>query len=121
MEPRGCNRRQSAANNAVARTAEISQNRYGVATRSPPGDDLINISSGAGRTARPTNGVYTAPKWGINGWSESLRQELQPEIRVTLICGSRRYGVGWGTTPGEGMHALSDFGHSRASEEPTRH
>jgi NADP-dependent 3-hydroxy acid dehydrogenase YdfG len=49
------------------------------------GGDLINISSVAGRTARPTNGVYAATKWGINGWSESLRQELQPEIRVTVV------------------------------------
>jgi len=49
------------------------------------GGDLINISSVAGRTARPRNGVYAATKWGINGWSESLRQELQPEIRVTVI------------------------------------
>ena len=47
--------------------------------------DLINISSVAGRTARATNGVYAATKWGINGWSESLRQELLPAIRVTLI------------------------------------
>jgi NADP-dependent 3-hydroxy acid dehydrogenase YdfG len=47
--------------------------------------DLINISSIAGRTARPTNGVYAATKWGINGWSESLRQELQPDVRVTVI------------------------------------
>jgi len=49
------------------------------------GGDLINISSVAGRTARPTNGVYAATKWGMNGWSESLRQELQPEIRVIVI------------------------------------
>jgi NADP-dependent 3-hydroxy acid dehydrogenase YdfG len=49
------------------------------------GGDLINISSVAGRTARPSNGVYAATKWGLNGWSESLRQELQPEIRVTVI------------------------------------
>jgi NADP-dependent 3-hydroxy acid dehydrogenase YdfG len=49
------------------------------------GGDLINISSVAGRTARPGNGVYAATKWGLNGWSESLRQELQPEIRVTVI------------------------------------
>ena len=49
------------------------------------GGDLINISSVAGRTARPTNAVYAATKWAINGWSESLRQELQPEIRVTVI------------------------------------
>lgn len=47
--------------------------------------DLINISSVAGRTARAGNGVYAASKWGMNGWSESLRQELLPTIRVTLI------------------------------------
>jgi len=47
--------------------------------------DLINISSVAGRTARAGNGVYAATKWGLNGWSESLRQELLPDVRVTLI------------------------------------
>jgi NADP-dependent 3-hydroxy acid dehydrogenase YdfG len=49
------------------------------------GGDVINISSVAGRTARATNGVYAATKWGMNGWSESLRQEFLPDIRVTLI------------------------------------
>lgn len=49
------------------------------------GGDLVNISLAAGRTARATNGVYAAIKWGINGWSESLRQELLPDVRVTLI------------------------------------
>jgi NADP-dependent 3-hydroxy acid dehydrogenase YdfG len=49
------------------------------------GGDIINISSVAGRTARAGNGVYAATKWGINGWSEALRQELQPDIRVTII------------------------------------
>lgn len=49
------------------------------------GGDVINISSVAGRTARAGNGVYAATKWGINGWSESLRQELLPAVRVTLI------------------------------------
>ena len=29
--------------------------------------------------------VYAAAKWGINGWSESLRQELQPDVRVMVI------------------------------------
>jgi NADP-dependent 3-hydroxy acid dehydrogenase YdfG len=47
--------------------------------------DLVNISSVAGRTARAGNGVYAASKWGMNGWSESLRQELLPSVRVTLI------------------------------------
>jgi NADP-dependent 3-hydroxy acid dehydrogenase YdfG len=49
------------------------------------GGDLVNISSVAGRTARPGNSVYAATKWGMNGWSESLRQELQPDIRVMVI------------------------------------
>ena len=49
------------------------------------GGDLVNISSVAGRTAHPNNGVYAATKWGLNGWSESLRQELHPDVRVTLI------------------------------------
>ncbi|MGA9859706.1 MAG: SDR family oxidoreductase [Solirubrobacteraceae bacterium] len=49
------------------------------------GGDLINISSVAGRTARPGNAVYAATKWGMGGWSEALRQELAPDIRVTVI------------------------------------
>jgi NADP-dependent 3-hydroxy acid dehydrogenase YdfG len=49
------------------------------------GGDLVNISSVAGRTARAGNAAYAATKWGMNGWSEALRQELQPDIRVTLI------------------------------------
>ena len=49
------------------------------------GGDLVNISSVAGRTARPGNAVYAATKWGLGGWSEGLRMELQPDIRVMLI------------------------------------
>jgi short chain dehydrogenase len=49
------------------------------------GGDLVNLSSVAGPTARPGNAVYAATKWGMNGWSESLRQELQPEVRVIVI------------------------------------
>ena len=49
------------------------------------GGDLVNISSVAGRTARPGNAAYAATKWGLNGWSESLRQELQPDVRVIVV------------------------------------
>ena len=49
------------------------------------GGDLVNISSVAGRTARAGNAAYAATKWGTNGWSESLRQELQPDVRVIVI------------------------------------
>jgi NADP-dependent 3-hydroxy acid dehydrogenase YdfG len=47
--------------------------------------DIVNISSVAGRIARPTNGVDAATKFGLNGWSDSLRQELLPEVRVTVV------------------------------------
>jgi NADP-dependent 3-hydroxy acid dehydrogenase YdfG len=49
------------------------------------GGDLVNLSSVAGRTARAGNAVYAATKWGVNGWSESLRQQLQPDVRVIVI------------------------------------
>ncbi len=49
------------------------------------GGDLINLSSVAGRTTRPGNAVYAATKWGMNGWSESLSQQLQPDVRVIVI------------------------------------
>jgi NADP-dependent 3-hydroxy acid dehydrogenase YdfG len=47
--------------------------------------DLINVSSVAGRFARPGNAVYAATKWGMGGWSEGLRQELLPDVRVALV------------------------------------
>ena len=49
------------------------------------GGDLINMSSVAGRTARAGASVYNATKWGLGAWSEALRQELQPDIRVMII------------------------------------
>src|SRR5215218_7575845 len=49
------------------------------------GGDLVNISSVAGRVAGPGGAAYHATKWGLNGWSEVLRQELQPDIRVIVV------------------------------------
>jgi NADP-dependent 3-hydroxy acid dehydrogenase YdfG len=48
--------------------------------------DLINISSVAGRVAREGSGVYNLTKWGVNAFSESLRQEVtQRHVRVSLV------------------------------------
>ena len=47
--------------------------------------DLVNVSSVAGRVAGPGSAVYNATKWGLGGWSEAMRQELQPGVRVTII------------------------------------
>lgn len=49
------------------------------------GGDLVNISSVAGRVAPAGFAAYSATKWAINGWSEALRVELQPDIRVMVI------------------------------------
>jgi NADP-dependent 3-hydroxy acid dehydrogenase YdfG len=53
--------------------------------RAGGGGDLVNVSSVAGRVAPAGFAAYAATKWGINGWSEALRVELQPDIRVIVI------------------------------------
>jgi NADP-dependent 3-hydroxy acid dehydrogenase YdfG len=48
--------------------------------------DLVNISSTAGRVARPGSSVYTLTKFGINAFAESLRQELiMQRVRVSVV------------------------------------
>ena len=48
--------------------------------------DLVNISSTGGRVARPGTAVYNLTKFGVNGFTEALRQELQPHrVRVSVI------------------------------------
>jgi NADP-dependent 3-hydroxy acid dehydrogenase YdfG len=50
------------------------------------GGDIVNISSVAGRKGIPNSGAYNATKWGINGWSDALRQELLGKgVRVIVI------------------------------------
>jgi NADP-dependent 3-hydroxy acid dehydrogenase YdfG len=48
--------------------------------------DVVNISSVAGRVARSGSGVYNATKWGVNAFSEALRQEVTGKhLRVSLV------------------------------------
>jgi NADP-dependent 3-hydroxy acid dehydrogenase YdfG len=48
--------------------------------------DLVNISSTAGRVARPGGGVYSLTKFGIAAFAESLRQELiTKRVRVSVV------------------------------------
>src|SRR5262249_31194882 len=45
-----------------------------------------NVSSVAGRQAQEDSAVYNATKWGVGGFSEALRQEVEKyHIRVTII------------------------------------
>ena len=49
---------------------------------------IVNISSAAGLLANPKMSVYVASKWGVTGWSESLRIEMERNksgIHVTTV------------------------------------
>lgn len=49
--------------------------------------DIINISSIAGKNALPNGAAYAASKWGLNGLTYSVAEELrQYKIRVSVIC-----------------------------------
>lgn len=48
---------------------------------------IINISSLAGKNALPNGAAYAASKWGLNGLTYSVAEELRPHnIRVSVIC-----------------------------------
>jgi 3-oxoacyl-[acyl-carrier protein] reductase len=48
---------------------------------------IINISSLAGKNALPNGAAYAASKWGLNGLSYSVAEELRVHnIRVSVIC-----------------------------------
>jgi NADP-dependent 3-hydroxy acid dehydrogenase YdfG len=48
--------------------------------------DLVNISSTAGRVARPGTAVYNLTKFGVNAFTEALRQEvLGQRVRVSVV------------------------------------
>jgi 3-oxoacyl-[acyl-carrier protein] reductase len=48
---------------------------------------IINISSLAGKNALPNGAAYAASKWGLNGLTYSVAEELRPyNIRVAVIC-----------------------------------
>jgi NADP-dependent 3-hydroxy acid dehydrogenase YdfG len=48
--------------------------------------DIVNVSSTAGRVARPGSSVYNLTKFGLNAFTEALRQELLVErVRVSVV------------------------------------
>lgn len=49
--------------------------------------DIINISSLAGRNAFAGGGIYCASKWGLQGLSACMAEDLREHgIRVSVIC-----------------------------------
>jgi NAD(P)-dependent dehydrogenase (short-subunit alcohol dehydrogenase family) len=50
------------------------------------GGRVVNVGSIGGRVALPLLGPYTASKFAMRGWTESLRMELAPDgVRVALV------------------------------------
>ena len=64
---------------------------------------IVNIASAAGHMGNPNMAVYAGSKWGVIGWSESLRIELRKEglpIRLTSVePGYINTGMFEGVTP----------------------
>jgi len=47
----------------------------------------VNISSLAGKNPLPNGAAYAASKWGLNGLSYSVAEELRGHnIRVAIVC-----------------------------------
>lgn len=48
---------------------------------------IINISSLAGKNPLPGGAIYAASKWGLNGLSYSVAEELRAHnVRVSVVC-----------------------------------
>jgi short-subunit dehydrogenase len=48
---------------------------------------IVNISSLAGKNPLPSGAAYAASKWGLNGLSYSVAEELRGHnIRVSVVC-----------------------------------
>ncbi|MEM7394315.1 MAG: SDR family oxidoreductase [Verrucomicrobiota bacterium] len=54
--------------------------------RTTGGAKILNVTSGAGFTAEPYAGFYSASKFALEGYTEALRHELWPlDVQVVLI------------------------------------
>lgn len=51
------------------------------------GGHIVNISSLASKNALPNGAAYAASKWGLNGLTVSVAEELRSKnIRVSVVC-----------------------------------
>jgi NAD(P)-dependent dehydrogenase (short-subunit alcohol dehydrogenase family) len=90
-----------------------------------PGGLLVVLSSIAGRTGFPEWSAYAAAKFGLVGFSQSIREELRPRgIRVTTVLAGAVDTPLWEDVPGEwdraGMLAAADVARAvvALSDEP---
>ncbi|WP_007507212.1 SDR family oxidoreductase [Pseudofrankia saprophytica] len=102
--------------------------------RAQGGGRIIQISSYGGQVAFPGNSLYHATKWGIEGFAESVAQEVAGfGIGVTIVepGGARtefRYGSAqvadlldvYDATPAHGFLAMLDPASAPAAGDPAR-
>ncbi|TFD23384.1 SDR family oxidoreductase [Cryobacterium sp. TMS1-13-1] len=70
---------------------------------------ILQVSSIAGISAFMGTGLYAASKWALEGFSQSLAQEVAPfGIKVTLIEPGG-FSTDWGGSSGVHANALSDY------------
>lgn len=81
------------------------------------GGHIINISSLAGKNPIPKGACYAASKWGLNGLSYSVAEELRGQnIRVSVICPGSTLSE-WGYHGGKDLKKLllpDDVAHAVA-------
>jgi 3-oxoacyl-[acyl-carrier protein] reductase len=82
------------------------------------GGHIVNISSLAGKNALPNGACYAASKWGLNGLSYSVAEELRGHnIRVSVICPGSTLSE-WGHHGGKDLKKLllpDDVAHAVAT------
>lgn len=78
---------------------------------------IVNISSLAGKNVLPNGACYAASKWGLNGLSYSVAEELRGQnIRVSVICPGSTLSE-WGFHGGKDLKKLllpEDIAHAVA-------
>ena len=71
---------------------------------------IINVASTSGLRARAEETIYCASKWGVRGFTESLRLEASAQrIRVTGVYpGGMRSENFWQIVPGKNIAAYME-------------
>ena len=90
---------------------------YGIAAALPVfqaqgSGHFVHVTSVGDRWVGPTSSVYSATKFAVRALSEGLRQEVGPEIRVTVVAP--------GATESELAESISDPELKRAAIEQFR-
>jgi NADP-dependent 3-hydroxy acid dehydrogenase YdfG len=72
------------------------------APRMRPGSSIVNILSVAAKNAYPNWSIYCASKFGLDGLSAAIREELRPhKVRVLNIYPAATDTEIWNTVPGD--------------------